>query len=212
MDKKTYYFFNNNTKKSSIFIMVTKIYQEEHSKILSLTKNFKLCSININFFKNFNFYNQSFNLESCNFFLTEYFFQIMNGEVYLLRRIKISINFRDYYQLKKNFNYKQFIKINLKRKKFFNYKLHSCPYILILINSLNQNLYKKIFEISRLVLNFTWYQQKNSSGLFLNKKIIIKCNNLLELKFFSLLYYFLKVTSYSILYPIIEYFLFLLSC
>nr|UXY87910.1 hypothetical protein CcurKRNrm3_p051 [Cryptomonas curvata] len=210
INKKTYYSFNDGLKKPNILIEIKKIYKEEHSEILLLVEKFKFCLINIKNFKNFRFFNQIFNLESYDFFITEYFFQIMNGEIHLLRKIKISIDLKNHYNSEfKNNNSEKIKKKIFTRNYHFNYKILSSSNVFVIINNLNRNLYKKIYEISGLVLNFSWYQSKNILHLLSNKKTIIKSDNLFEIKFFNLIFNFLNLVKSSSLFPTIKSFLFL---
>ena len=207
IDKKKFYVFDYVEKNYNCSVEVRKIYKQDYKEFLFILKKFKLLGFNNKHLKSYNICNRTFKFETINFFRTRYFFQIMHDEIFLLKKIKIYVNFNYNNSISiqtNNFNKE---KENILSTKLYIYKLFSLPKIFINIKIQNKNLCKKLYETSELVLNFTWYIKKNVMNFFFIKNFLLKSNNLLELKFFKLSLYFLNSFISSNVYQIVEYFL-----
>ena len=167
IDKKKFYVFDYVEKNYNCSVEVRKIYKQDYKEFLFILKKFKLLGFNNKHLKSYNICNRTFKFETINFFRTRYFFQIMHDEIFLLKKIKIYVNFNYNNSISiqtNNFNKE---KENILSTKLYIYKLFSLPKIFINIKIQNKNLCKKLYETSELVLNFTWYIKKNVMNFFL---------------------------------------------
>nr|UXY88412.1 hypothetical protein Cry52Nrm3_p051 [Cryptomonas curvata] len=189
VDKAILFPLNNILQNTGNLIEITNIiYKEGFFDILLLLKKFKLYSKNNKQIKKFNSYDQNFYIESCDFFKSEYFFQIMNGEFFLLRKIKVFIRQNDNYnsKIQKKINFKQMSKSFLIKPNYFNNKVYSITRVFVLIRFLDRDLSKKVCEISEIILNFTWCIEKYIPKRYLGKICILKSKSFFETKLLKL--------------------------
>ena len=195
INKAIFFPINNILKNTGNLIEVTNIiYKEGGFDILLLLKTFKLYSKNNKHIKKCNSCDQKFYIESCDIFKSEYFFQIMNSEFFLLRKIKVFIRQNDNYnsKIQKEIIFKQMDKSFLIKTNYFNNEIYSLTHVFILIRFLDRDLSKKVYEISEIILNFTWCIEKHILKRFLKKFFILKSKSIFDTKLLKLGLHFLK--------------------